>query len=63
MSIEELQMTTPTNAPIHPQVKVGHVHLRVADLDRALQFYCGVLGFEVMQRTAHLEGWGRHLSR
>jgi catechol 2,3-dioxygenase len=30
--------------------RVGHVHLKVADLDRALGFYCGVLGFEVMQR-------------
>jgi catechol 2,3-dioxygenase len=31
-------------------VRIGHVHLKVADLDRALGFYCGVLGFEVMQR-------------
>ena len=30
--------------------RIGHVHLKVADLDRALGFYCGVLGFEVMQR-------------
>jgi catechol 2,3-dioxygenase len=31
-------------------VRIGHVHLKVADLDRALVFYCGVLGFELMQR-------------
>ena len=35
---------------IHPQVRIGHVHLKVADLDRALRFYCDVLGFELMQR-------------
>jgi catechol 2,3-dioxygenase len=32
--------------------RIGHVHLKVADLDRALTFYCGVLGFELMQRYA-----------
>jgi catechol 2,3-dioxygenase len=31
-------------------VRIGHVHLKVADLDRALNFYCGVLGFELTQR-------------
>src|ERR1044071_3166819 len=31
-------------------VRIGHVHLKVADLDRALAFYCGVLGFELTQR-------------
>ncbi|MBD8906102.1 VOC family protein [Methylorubrum zatmanii] len=36
--------------PIHPQTRIGHVHLKVADLDRALGFYCGVLGFALMQR-------------
>ena len=36
--------------PIDPRVDVGHVHLKVADLDRALDFYCGVLGFELQQR-------------
>ena len=33
-------------------VRIGHVHLKVADLERALQFYCGVLGFELMQRMS-----------
>lgn len=35
---------------IHPKTCIGHVHLKVADLDRSLKFYCGVLGFKVMQR-------------
>jgi catechol 2,3-dioxygenase len=38
------------NRPIDPGVRIGHVHLKVADLDRALGFYCGVLGFEFAQR-------------
>ena len=36
--------------PIDPRVRIGHVHLKVADLERALGFYCGVLGFELTQR-------------
>lgn len=36
--------------PIDPHVRIGHVHLKVADLERALEFYCGVLGFELTQR-------------
>src|SRR4051812_22708169 len=36
--------------PIDPLVRIGHVHLKVADLERSLRFYCGVLGFELMQR-------------
>src|SRR6188472_2927301 len=37
-------------APLDPRVCIGHVHLKVADLERALAFYCGVLGFELTQR-------------
>jgi catechol 2,3-dioxygenase len=36
--------------PIHPQTRIGHVHLKVADLDRALAFYRDVLGFAVTQQ-------------
>lgn len=36
--------------PIHPAVRIGHVHLKVADLERALGFYRDVLGFAVTQR-------------
>src|SRR5215207_8911993 len=35
---------------IHDRVEIGHVHLKVSDLERAIAFYSGVLGFEVMQR-------------
>ena len=35
---------------IDPKVRIGHVHLKVANLQRALDFYCGVLGFELTQR-------------
>ncbi len=40
----------PSSAAINPATRIGHVHLRVADLDRALGFYCGVLGFALTQR-------------
>ena len=36
--------------PVVSGVRIGHVHLKVANLDRALQFYVGVLGFGVKQR-------------
>ena len=41
-------MTEPVD--IDPRVRIGHVHLKVADLERALRFYAGVLGFRVTQR-------------
>jgi len=40
----------PQAPPINAGVRIGHVHLKVADLDRALGFYCGVLGFELVMR-------------
>lgn len=50
--------------PIHPGVRIGHVHLKVADLDRALNFYCGVLGFELQQKfgtqAAFISAGGYH---
>lgn len=50
--------------PIHPQVRIGHVHLKVADLERAIAFYRDVLGFELMQRygreAAFLSAGGYH---
>ena len=52
------------NPSIHPAVRIGHVHLKVADLDRALKFYCGVLGFELQQRfgsqAAFISAGGYH---
>jgi catechol 2,3-dioxygenase len=50
--------------PLHPDVRIGHVHLKVADLDRSLSFYCGVLGFQLMQRmgsgAAFISAGGYH---
>src|SRR5574341_2199908 len=50
--------------PIDAGVCIGHVHLKVADLERALGFYCGVLGFELTQRyggeAAFLSAGGYH---
>ena len=49
---------------IDPKVCIGHVHLKVADLERALAFYCGVLGFTVTQRygreAAFISAGGYH---
>jgi catechol-2,3-dioxygenase len=44
--VDELEAARPIDA----EVRIGHVHLKVADLERSLRFYCGVLGFELMQR-------------
>ena len=52
------------NPPIAAGVRIGHVHLKVADLARSLDFYTGVLGFEVTQRyglqAAFLSAGGYH---
>ncbi len=57
-------MEKTSSAPIDPRVRIGHVHLKVADLDRALNFYCGVLGFELQQRfgsqAAFISAGGYH---
>ena len=52
------------SSPIDPEVRIGHVHLKVADLDRSLAFYRDVLGFELTQRfgsqAAFLSAGGYH---
>lgn len=57
-------MSETAPRPIDPQVRVGHVHLKVADLQRALDFYCGVLGFEITQHygagAAFISAGGYH---
>ncbi|EAQ05095.1 hypothetical protein OB2597_07415 [Pseudooceanicola batsensis HTCC2597] len=50
--------------PVHPEARIGHVHLKVADLERAIAFYAGVLGFALTQRygaqAAFLSAGGYH---
>ena len=52
------------STPVHPDTRIGHIHLKVADLDRAIAFYRDVLGFEVQQRfgnaAAFLSAGGYH---
>ena len=43
-------MPSKPTRPIASDVTIGHVHLKVADLERSLAFYCGVLGFTLTQR-------------
>ena len=56
------QLLTPH--PVDAGVRIGHVHLKVADLDRALAFYCGILGFQLTQRygnqAAFISAGGYH---
>ncbi len=55
---------TAIKPPIDAAVRIGHVHLKVADLQRSLDFYCGVLGFQLMQRfgsqAAFISAGGYH---
>jgi catechol 2,3-dioxygenase len=51
-------------SPIAPGTRIGHVHLKVSDLERSLAFYCGILGFELTQRfgdqAAFISAGGYH---
>jgi len=53
-----------TPSPIHPEARIGHIHLKVANLERAIKFYCGVLGFSLKQRhgeeAAFISAGGYH---
>jgi len=55
-------MTTQYNVP--PKVRIGHVHLKVANLERAMGFYCDLLGFEVItmigNQAAFISAGGYH---
>jgi catechol 2,3-dioxygenase len=61
VSVDEL---TGAADPITSGTRIGHVHLRISDLERSLQFYCNVLGFELMQyrgaRAALISAGGYH---
>ena len=57
-------MSRSASSPIDPAVRIGHVHLKVADLQRSLDFYCGILGFQLTQRygaqAAFISAGGYH---
>ncbi|HUG15625.1 MAG TPA: VOC family protein [Thermomicrobiales bacterium] len=57
-------MQSENERPIHPETRIGHVHLKVAELDRAIAFYRDALGFELTQRygsqAAFLSAGGYH---
>jgi catechol 2,3-dioxygenase len=45
-------------SPIDPNLTIGHVHLRTADIDRVRDFYVGILGFDVIAEARDVPGWG-----
>lgn len=57
-------MSTSRKYSIPPQTRIGHVHLKVSDLERSLEFYCGLLGFELTtrygQEAAFVSAGGYH---
>jgi catechol 2,3-dioxygenase len=59
-----LSGTTPAQPSIHPETRIGHVHLKVADLPRAIAFYRDALGFDLMEQmgnsAAFLSAGGYH---
>jgi catechol 2,3-dioxygenase len=64
MATAETAPNVDLSRPVAAGVRIGHVHLKVADLDRALGFYCGVLGFQLTQRrgseVAFISAGGYH---
>jgi len=64
MSVSEQDVITPAEPSIHPETQIGHVHLKVSDLDRSIAFYHDNFGFDVMSRygaqAAFLSAGGYH---
>ena len=64
MSKDDVREVPHRHGPIDAGATIGHVHLKVADLERALDFYCGILGFELVQRygtsAAFISAGGYH---
>lgn len=61
---QQREIRAELGPPIDPGARIGHVHLKVADIERALAFYCGVLGFELTTRygpsAAFISAGGYH---
>src|SRR5262249_37120868 len=53
-----VEPTQPAERPIDPHVRIGHVHLRTADIDRVREFYVGIMGFDVVFEARDVPGWG-----
>src|SRR3712207_8510714 len=49
---------TAASRPLEPGVRIGHVHLRTADIDRVKDFYVGIMGFDVVFEARDVPGWG-----
>src|ERR1700720_1124446 len=64
MALPRKSDRTASSYAVDPRTHIGHVHLKVANIERAVGFYCGVLGFEVTQRfgesAAFLSAGGYH---
>jgi catechol 2,3-dioxygenase len=53
-----IEPSEAADRPIDPEVRIGHVHLRTADIDRVREFYVDVLGFDVVFAARDVPGWG-----
>jgi len=53
-----IKALVPGEPPIDPELRIGHVHLRTADIDRVRDFYVGIMGFDVVFEARDVPGWG-----
>ena len=53
-----IEPASAAERPIDPDVRIGHVHLRTADIDRVRDFYVGIMGFDVVFEARDVPGWG-----
>lgn len=64
MDVRDASQITPADPAIHPETQIGHVHLKVSDLERSIAFYRDAFGFELMARygtaAAFLSAGGYH---
>ena len=62
--VPEERLEFESGEPIDPGARIGHVHLKVADVERSLRFYCGILGFQLVTRwgeqAAFISAGGYH---